>query len=94
MKKYALVSLLIVFVLSCNSRQDENKASKNEITSVELDTTDLINEIAESTPVLDTTAITQQSFIEKYAGTAWTNGSDTIIFKSLSGELTGWDDII
>ena len=80
MKKYALVSLLIVFVLACNSRQDENKASKNVINSVEIDTIDLITEVAESTPILDTIAIPQQSFIEKYAGTAWTNGSDTIIF--------------
>ena len=94
MKKYVLVALLIVFVLACNSRQDENKASKNEINSVEIDTIDLITEVAESTPILDTIAIPQQSFIEKYAGTAWTNGSDTITFKTLSGELTGWDDII
>ena len=94
MKKYFLVALLIVFVLACNSLQDENKASKNKITSVEIDTIDLITEVAETTPILDTTAIPQQSFIEKYAGTAWTNGSDTITFKTLSGELTGWDDII
>ena len=83
MKKYALVSLLIVFVLACNSRQDENKSSENEIISVETDTTGVINEVAESTPILDTIAIPQQSFIEKYAGTAWTNGSDTIIFKTV-----------
>ena len=94
MRKYVLVAPLFVFVLACNSRQDESKSSKNEITSVEIDTTDLITEVAESTPILDTTAIPQQSFIEKYAGTAWTNGSDTIIFKTLTGELTSWDDII
>ena len=94
MRKYVLVAPLIVFVLACNSRQDENKSSKNEIISVEVDTTDVINEIAESTPILDAVAIPQQSFIEKYAGTAWTNGSDTIIFKTLTGELTSWDDII
>ena len=57
MKKYALVSLLIVFVLACKSRQDENKPSKNEINSVEIDTIDLITEVAESTPILDTIAI-------------------------------------
>ena len=45
MRKYVLVAPLIVFVLACNSRQDENNSSKNEIISVEIDTIDLITEV-------------------------------------------------
>ena len=36
----------------------------------------------------------QKSFLEKYSGTAWTNGSDTIKFKKLSGTVDDWSDII
>ena len=34
------------------------------------------------------------SFIEKFAGTSWTNGTDTIIFKHLKGEIYNWRDIV
>ena len=34
------------------------------------------------------------SFIEKFAGTSWTNGTDTIIFKHLKGEISKWSDIV
>ena len=34
------------------------------------------------------------SFIEKFAGTSWTNGTDTIIFKHLNGEISNWSDVV
>ena len=34
------------------------------------------------------------SFLKKYAGTSWTNGTDTITFKSLSGAIEDWSDIV
>ena len=36
----------------------------------------------------------EKSFLEKYSGTVWTNGSDTIKFKKLSGTVEDWSDII
>ena len=36
----------------------------------------------------------QKSFLEKYSGTAWTNGSDTIKFKKLSGSVDDWSNIV
>ena len=34
------------------------------------------------------------TFLEKYAGTSWTNGTDTIMFKNLKGEITDWSDVV
>ena len=34
------------------------------------------------------------TFLEKYAGTSWTNGTDTIMFKNLKGEITDWSDLV
>ena len=34
------------------------------------------------------------TFLEKYAGTSWTNGTDTIMFKNLKGEITDWGDVV
>ena len=33
-------------------------------------------------------------FLEKYAGTSWTNGTDTIKFKNISGAIEDWSDIV
>ena len=34
------------------------------------------------------------TFLEKYAGTTWTNGTDTIMFKNLKGEILDWSDLV
>ena len=34
------------------------------------------------------------TFLEKYAGTSWTNGTDTILFKNLKGEIADWSDVV
>ena len=34
------------------------------------------------------------SFIEKFSGKSWTNGTDTINFKKLSGSIEDWSDIV
>lgn len=36
----------------------------------------------------------QNFFLEKFSGTSWTNGSDTINFKKLSGAIEDWSDIV
>ena len=34
------------------------------------------------------------TFLEKYAGTSWTNGTDTIMFKNLKAEIADWSDVV
>ena len=43
---------------------------------------------------VNTTDTNKLSFIEKFTGTSWTNGTDTIVFKSLKGEISNWSDVV
>jgi hypothetical protein len=42
----------------------------------------------------DGTSYLETSFYKKFSGTSWTNGSDTIKFKKLSGLIEDWSDVI
>ena len=42
----------------------------------------------------ETLDLNNLSFIKKYATTSWTNGTDTIIFKPLKGEISNWSDVV
>ena len=52
-------------------------------------------EINQESMIPQTTIICNRlTFLEKYAGTSWTNGTDTIIFKNLKGDITDWRDVV
>jgi hypothetical protein len=82
MNRLLFLSIGFAFLLSCNDGANDIEKDKLKSKNTELKNSD------------KTTESNKLSFIEKFSGTSWKNGTDTIFFKKLDGEISNWSGIV
>ncbi len=79
---------LLVLCICCFFFFGFNNGAKNK------DVNNIKSENIELKNYINATDTNKLSFIEKFAGSSWTNGMDTIIFKDSTGEISNWSDVV
>ena len=82
MKKLLFLSIGFALLIGCDDGAKNKEKDKLKSENTEPKNSDR------------TTESNKLSFIENFAGTSWTNGTDTIFFKKLEGEVSNWSDVV